>query len=150
MKIFGRLRSKHTLSGAGLSLIAGIGLLPLQAFAKDGLPGIDTALGSAELMRVGGGLVIIVLFILVLSWLVKRLNRSNLGFSGPFQILACASLGAREKIMMVKVGDRFLLLGVAAGSINTLFDFGQNLPPGFTTDSKHAFSQMLKQVMGKS
>ncbi|KTD65672.1 flagellar biosynthetic protein FliO [Legionella spiritensis] len=126
-----------------------LGLFPLHAIAETSMPTGNAAVSSAELLRILGGLLFVVLLIAVFAWLVKRLNRGGMGIGGPFKILACASLGTREKIMMLQVGERFLLLGVTAGGITTLYDFGEELPPGFQGNGKTSFAELLKQVMGK-
>lgn len=125
-------------------------IFPFQVQAQSAFAGGESAIGSGELLRIISGLIIVLLIIVFLSWLLKRLNRSGLGLGGPFQIIACASVGAREKIMIVKIGQRFLLLGVASASINTLCDFGESLPEGFNPESKPSFAELLKQIRGKT
>lgn len=131
--------------------LAGIALLfPLQTLAQSELAKGSSTLGGHEMLRLASGLLLVVLLIIVLAWIVRRLNQAGIGVSGAFRIMACSSLGPREKIMLVKAGERYLLLGVTSGSINTLHDFGEALPPGFQTETHNAFADLLKQVMRKS
>lgn len=108
------------------------------------------ALSQGELLRVMGGLLLVVVMIIFLAWLVRRLNRAGLGISSGFKVIASMNLGTREKIMLVNVGGRVLLLGVTSGSINTLHDFGEELPAGFLSESKTSFTEFLKTALGKS
>ncbi|WP_028388419.1 flagellar biosynthetic protein FliO [Legionella fairfieldensis] len=108
------------------------------------------SLGSGELIRVLTGLLAVVAVIVFLSWLLRRLNGAKLANSTALQVIACMNLGAREKIMLVNVGKRVLLVGVTTGSINTLHDFGEELPVGFSLDSKRSFAEFLKTALGKS
>ncbi|MCC5016109.1 MULTISPECIES: flagellar biosynthetic protein FliO [unclassified Legionella] len=124
-------------------------LLPLTAEAAT-LSSNPAAISSGELMRVMGGLLLVVLVIVFLSWLLRRLNGTGLANTSGFKIIAYLNLGTREKIMLVKVGNRILLLGVASGSINTLHDFGEELPAGFEAESKASFTAFLKTALGKS
>ncbi|OCH98661.1 flagellar biosynthetic protein FliO [Legionella jamestowniensis] len=96
------------------------------------------------------GLLLVVGVIVLLSWLLRRLNNAGLGNSNGFKVIASMSLGTREKIMLINTGNRFLLLGVTSGSINTLHDFGEELPVGFLSDTKTSFSEFLKTALGKS
>lgn len=123
--------------------------LPLSVKAA-GLSTNSAALTSAELLRVVGGLLVVVALIVLLSWLLRRLNGARLANSSGLKIITCMNLGTREKIILTKVGNRILLLGVTSGSINTLHDFGEELPPGFSLDSKTAFSDLLKSALGKT
>ncbi|KTD16506.1 flagellar biosynthetic protein FliO [Legionella jordanis] len=107
------------------------------------------SINHTELIRVMAGLLLVVGVIVFLSWLLKRLNRVNFGSSNAFKVIASMNLGTREKIMLLNVGKRYLLLGITAGSINTLHDFGEELPSGFLLNDKGSFSEFLKTALGK-
>ncbi|WP_019217469.1 flagellar biosynthetic protein FliO [Legionella tunisiensis] len=124
-------------------------LLPLTAEAAT-LSSKAATISSSELMRVLGGLLLVVLVIIFLSWLLRRLNGAGLANASGFKVIAYMNLGTREKIMLVNVGNRILLLGVTSGSINTLHDFGEELPAGFESESKASFTTFLKTALGKS
>jgi flagellar protein FliO/FliZ len=109
-----------------------------------------TGISHGELIRVTTGLGAVLLLIVFLSWLVKRLNIVNLGFSHGFQSIATMPIGPKEKIILVKIGGRYLLMGVGAGAINLLYDFGNQLPEGFDSSDKPAFTEILKLAVRKS
>ncbi|MCL9684389.1 flagellar biosynthetic protein FliO [Legionella maioricensis] len=102
-----------------------------------------------ELMRVIMGLLSVLLIIIFLSWIVKRLNLVKLSSSKGFQSIASMTLGPKEKMMLLKVGDRFLLMGVGASTVSLLYDFGEQLPPGFDSENKPAFAEFLKSAVGR-
>lgn len=74
------------------------------------------------LMTVIGALVCVVLLMLVLAWcarrsgLVGRLQRQHPGI----HVLARVSLGARERLVLVEIGEQRLLLGITASHIACL------------------------------
>lgn len=107
---------------------------------------IQHAITQAELMRVVMGLLSVVLLILVLSWLVKRLQSVHPGSSKGFQSIASMVLGPKEKIMLLKVSTRYLLLGCGAGQVTLLYDFGEELPSGFEVTKKRSFAELLQSV----
>lgn len=111
---------------------------------------IQHALTQGELMRVLLGLLLVLLLILVLSWLVKRLQNVHLGASKGFQSIASMMLGPKEKIMLLKAGSRYLLLGFGSGQVTLLYDFGEELPSGFASTNKPSFAELLKSVVVKS
>ncbi|ARG97968.1 flagellar biosynthetic protein FliO [Legionella micdadei] len=139
---------KLTFLGS-IGLLVG-NLLPIISRATTLSTHNSPALSSSELMRVLGGLLIVVAVIVLLSWILRRLNGAKFANASGFKIIACMNLGAREKIMLVQVGSRILLLGVTSGSINTLHDFGEELPPSFSSEPKPSFSEFLKTALGKS
>lgn len=100
-------------------------------------------------LRVSLALLFILGIILVLSWLVKRLNGINFSTSKGFQLIASMTLGPKEKLMLVQVGGRYLLMGVGSASVTMLHDFGQDLPQGFEPDKKQSLGELIKSSVRK-
>ena len=73
------------------------------------------------------GLVIVLLCIIALAWVARRFNRLQSTPDGSLRILGGMSMGARERIVLVQVGTKQLLLGVAPGRINTLHTLDEPL-----------------------
>lgn len=73
------------------------------------------------------GLVIVLLCIVALAWIARRFNRLQSTPDGSLRLLGGMSMGARERIVLVQVGTRQLLLGVAPGRINTLHVLDESL-----------------------
>lgn len=74
------------------------------------------------LMTVTGALVLIVLLLVVLAWaarrsgLARRLNDTH----GAITLVATQSLGPRERLVLVDVGEQRLVLGVTGSQITCL------------------------------
>ena len=67
------------------------------------------------------GLLFVIGLLLALVWLLKKLGFGNQQRRGGFyKVLATSALGPREKIVLVEVGDTWLILGMTSQSINTL------------------------------
>ncbi len=81
---------------------------------------------------------------------MKRLNVVNLSTSRGFQTIASLTLGPKEKITLLQVGARYLLIGVGATAINLLYDFGEQLPEGFDPENKTSFADLMKSAIRKS
>lgn len=108
------------------------------------------ALNHLELVRVILGLCLVLLIILVLSWLLKRLQAVHLGSSSGFQSVANMTLGPKERVVLVRAGGQYLLLGVASGAVSLLYDFGKQLPEGFNPEDKASFASILKSAVRKN
>lgn len=124
-------------------------LLPGAVCARSSAEAINV-LSRAELLRIIGGLFSVLLIILALSWLVKRLNVVHLTSAKGFNSIATMTLGPKERVTLLKVGERHLLLGLATGSVSLLYDFGTELPQGFDKQEKAGFAQLLKSAMRQS
>ncbi|MEG6181526.1 flagellar biosynthetic protein FliO [Enterobacter sichuanensis] len=85
--------------------------------ATDSLP----ATGSI-LMSVSGALSLILLLLVVLAWAARRsgLARRLNDAQGNMTLVATQSLGPRERLVLVDVGDQRLVLGVTASQITCL------------------------------
>lgn len=119
--------------------------MPLPVWAESF--GTDNTLAAGSLLKVSGVLLLIILLIFFITWLINRIPRVSAGLRGDFPILATTNLGVKERISLVKAGNRYLLLGIATGSVNVLCDFGEQLPEGFSLDEKKNFSDLFKKAM---
>lgn len=85
--------------------------------ATDSLPATDSVL-----MTVSGALALIILLMVVLAWAVRRsgLARRLNDAQGNITLVATQSLGPRERLVLVDVGEQRLVLGVTASQITCL------------------------------
>ena len=69
------------------------------------------------------GLAVVVALIFAAGWLLRKVGpRARSG--GLVQVVGGASVGPREKVVVVKFGRQTLLLGVAAGQVSLLHAAG--------------------------
>ena len=66
------------------------------------------------------GLLVVLLCIVLLAWFAKRFNGFQSLSGSSMRILGTMSMGARERVVLIQVGDNQILLGVAPGRVNTL------------------------------
>ena len=71
-------------------------------------------------------LVIIVLGILASAWLVKRTRITGLNAPGGLKVLSTLPVGTREKIALIEVENKKILLGITSGGISNLHVFDQH------------------------
>lgn len=90
-------------------------------------------------------LLVVLGVIIGLAALVRRLNMRLPGASGPVKILHSISLGPKERLVIVEVGEEKLLLGVTAQTIQLL----QTLPDDFKVKDKQQLqsSSFAEQVL---
>jgi flagellar protein FliO/FliZ len=105
------------LESRGLAAAA-IWLMAPRAWADAARPSGELAAGY--LTQLLGGLVLVVLLIFVLAWVLRRLPAVQGPGSGLIQILAVRSIGARERLMLVQVGEEQVLVGVSPAGLRAL------------------------------
>ena len=106
--------------------------LPLLAapFARGASAAAPDVLSPGYAAQVLGSLLLVLLCLAVVIWLLRRVNRAGGAGGGSLRVLGTASVGVREKVVLLAAGDRQLLLGVAPGSVRTLYVFDEPVAAG--------------------
>ena len=119
-------------------------LAPL-ARAADTAPAVS---GAGSLLQVFIGLVAVLLLIFATAWLAKRLGVTRGGASGLLHVISSASVGARERVVVVEIGDNWLVVGVTPGSVNALMTLPKGeLAPASAAPTNPSFAASLKQLI---
>ncbi len=92
-------------------------------------------------------LVFVLALIPVAIWVLKRMGAGTQAGAAGLRVVAQLPLGTRERIVVVEAGDRWLLLGVTASSINRV----GTLPKGALPAAPAAanFASLLNAARGK-
>lgn len=89
--------------------------------AEERTPATMPELFSAGyLAQVLGSLLVVFLCLAAVIYLLKRVNRVGPNSGNPLRVLGSASVGHRERVVLLEAGGEQLLLGVAPGSVRTL------------------------------
>lgn len=73
-------------------------------------------------IRTGLALAVVVVLVLLARWLLRGVATRGLGAGrgGPMRVLARTALSGRHQLLLVRLGERLLLVGASAGQLNTL------------------------------
>lgn len=130
-----------------LSLFALL-LLPLAAFGADpqAAPGFA---GAGQVGKMIAGLLFMIVVIIGLAALLKRVNGLQRSLPGAIKVVSVASVGARERLMLVEVGGRQLLVGAAPGRLQTLLVLDEPVaaPQPRVGDQAGGFAQRLREAL---
>lgn len=104
---------------------------------------------SSQLANLLGGLALILALIFVLSWFVKRFSQGGFLQNPTMKIVSTMPLGTRERLMLVDVGGKQILLGITATQINNLHVFDQPVvvEPDKTSIVTSDFSKKLVSIL---
>lgn len=97
------------------------------------------------------GLILVIVIIVAVAWLLRRVSQLHAGAQSALKVVASLSLGARERVVLMQVGDRQLLLGIAPGNIHTLHVLETAIPSekgGMGNGT--SFPDRLKQMLGQA
>ena len=109
-------------------------------------PAVGSGVTSADPFVVISGLLFVIAMIFVAAWLMRRLGSVSMAGGQAMKIVSVLSVGPREKVLLVDVAGRQILLGVAPGRVSYLQSFDQ---PVFTpaATGSNEFATKIKQLL---
>lgn len=122
-------------------------------FAAPGTAASLPSGGASGIGQVTFALLLVLAAVFGVAWLLKRLRAATGAGANGIELLAQTSLGAKERAVIVRVGNERLLLGVASGQVTLL----QKLPleitdspaPGAQMPVRPGFAALLKKSLGR-
>lgn len=117
-------RAVPTLAGTLLAGVAGAAEPVARRFAEPAATQGAVPTPVSSLAQVTFSLALVLAAVFAAAWLLKRVR----GFGGARQdetlrIVAERAIGPRERVVLLQVGERQVLVGVANGSVRTLLEF---------------------------
>jgi len=111
------------------------------------------AVSSGSIVQIIFSLLLVLAAIVLVAWLLKRVNATQLGSGNLLKILGSVAIGQRERIVLVEVKDTWLVVGVAPGQIRTLhtlqkqeFQNSESASPD-PLPSENKFARLLSSVL---
>lgn len=125
-------------------------LLSSSALAADAPPAVASA--GTGLLQVLLALAVVVALLWGSLHLLKRLQAGRGGMGTGIKVVAATAVGPRERVVVVEIGEQWLVVGVAPGRVNALSTLPrQALPESVEPQPATAkdFAAWLKQMMEK-
>ena len=105
-------------------------------------PGVS----SAAIVQMLLGLTLIIAILFFGAYFLRKLNGGrSFGQSGPLRVVGGLMISARERIVLVEVGDTWLVVGIVPGQIKTLHTLAKGQLPAAPSGEK-PFGQWLKHL----
>ncbi|TDB01930.1 flagellar biosynthetic protein FliO [Halomonas marinisediminis] len=113
--------------------------------------GGDALMGMAALGKVAMALAVVVAIIFLCRLVLVRLGASRHG-QGAVKVVAATSVGSRERVVVVEVQDRWLVLGVGNGRVSHLESLPSPPPAddsGVSAPEPSGFAKRLASALGR-
>lgn len=121
-------------------------LAATSAWAEGGgseAPGVS----AGAVLQTMLGLLLILALLFLAAYGLRRINGGQgLGGGGPLKIIGGLMMGTRERIVLLEVGDTWLVIGIAPGQICTLHHMPKGEVPQASLGEK-PFGHWLKQMI---
>lgn len=98
-------------------LAAAMSSIAVSAWAADAVVQTSTAAAVFQTLL---ALVVVLGVLYAFLWVLRRYAPVQTGAQGVVKVVGGVMLGPREKVVVVEVGDTWLLLGVTSSQVNTL------------------------------
>ena len=106
---------------------------------------------ASSLLQVLLGLIVVLGLLAGTAWIIRRLGLARPSSASAVKIIGGASIGTRERVVLVEVADQWIVVGVAPGCVNALATMPRQ--EGFVSDEPAPvaknFSAWLKQTIEK-
>jgi flagellar protein FliO/FliZ len=118
-------------------------------------PNVATSLpsgGASGIGQVTFALLLVLAAVFGVAWFIKRLRVVTGAGANGIEVLGQASLGAKERAVIVRVGGERLLLGVASGGVSLLKSLPSDVPaanPPAGATERSNFAALLKKSLGR-
>lgn len=112
-----------------------------------------SAVSSGSIMQIIFSLLLVLAAIVLVAWLLKRMNVAQQGSGHLIKILGGISIGQRERVVLIEIKDTWLVVGVGPGQIRTLHTLQKaenSIPdpqPIETQPPENKFANLLSSVI---
>jgi flagellar protein FliO/FliZ len=121
------MKRKFLTGFIGLSSMSAMATAAVMPAAQ-AAPAISTA---GSLLQVFIGLIAVLLLIAATAWAAKRLGVTRGSAFNLLRVISSTSVGTRERVVVIEIGESWLVVGVAPGSVNALMTLPKGEPqPG--------------------
>ena len=125
---------QHRLWSAAALLLAAFPVLAQsdKPFAAPETTAAPSVAGAGSLAQVTFSLLLVLGAVFAAAWVMRRLRGLGKFGSQAITVIADVGLGPKERAVLVQVGGKQLLLGVAPGRVSTLYVLDQPVGTGET------------------
>ena len=119
-------------------VIAACALVPALCAAASSAP-----VGFGQALQVVLGLLVVLGMIVAAAWAARRLQAIRPQGRGHIRVIEGLAVGTRDKLLLVEVDGRRVLLGMSPGRITSLHALGGDLTPQFEDALRVAGQQLV-------
>lgn len=129
------------LAGAAVMLMA------WSAWAQDPA----SPMGPGSLLQVFGGLLLVLALVMGAAWALRRIGHVPGLSNQAIRTIGAASVGTRERVVLLEVANTWIVVGVAPGQVRSLATLPKGeLPSAPAAVSTPQFAQWLQRFTDRT
>lgn len=102
---------------------------------------------SNGMFKMVSGLAIVLIIMAAVTWLIKRVlpNMAN-NQKSIARVISSVSVGSRERVVVVEVADRWIVVGVAPGQVNGIANLDASIQQGLESTSQFTINAVPQGI----
>ena len=122
-------------------------IIPSVVFAEEKKVPLMEPLSAGSIIQVFAGLAAVLLLFGAIIFVLKRMGnfRSNTG--GKMQVIDGVSVSARDRVLLIQVGEKQVLIGVSPGGISSIATFDEAVIDPQENTTENGFSGLLQKQL---
>lgn len=110
-----------------------------------GAPATSPVVGLVQVLL---ALALVIAAIVATAWLLRRFGPTPLGAGGALRVLGGVAVGPRERLILVEVGETWLVVGVAPGRVSAVHTMPRPESAAVSAAAPSSpFTERLKQML---
>ncbi len=111
---------------------------------------MEPGIVGGNIWQVSLSLFFVLGLITLLAYLYKRTSIGQGRGNESFKIISSMAIGAKEKLVLIEVGESQFLIGVTNHSINKIHQLSEEEKVTLSAKSEKTFSKKLKEALKKA
>jgi len=103
--------------------------------------------GTGDVLGLGASLIAVIGAVLLVGWLYRRVQRGAGQSSDIINVIAARPIGPKERILVVEIADKQLVVGMTATQVQTLHVFDEPVSTQLATTTHTGFAVRLKTAV---
>ncbi len=116
-------------------------------YASDPVSAVNEGITLTSIMNLVAGLVVVLLIFCCLVYLLRRLSGAGVINQGNIKIIDALHLSTRERLVLVKVADVYMLLGISSGNISALHVTTDWTPPEENKSAEAGIGSRFQELL---
>lgn len=115
-------------------------------------PAVTSPVSILSLLQVLFALLIVLGAIGAFAWLMRRIGPGQGSAGGLLRVVGGVMVGPKERLVVVEIGETWLLLGVAGSSVTLVHSMPKppQMAPAPQAGPSGAFQRLLGQALGRA
>lgn len=140
---------KRVLGGLLAFPVTVLAAEPLASATTVAAPVVGSSIGG-QLTQLVLGLLLVLGLIFALAWLLRRVQQTVPRQGQVIELISSRALGARDRLVLVQVGNEQILLGLTPGRITPLHVLKEPVQvPGTSQPATPEFAKRLMEILGQ-